>query len=144
MKKRIKRTLLERVRRFFNRKSDKEVKAGMDREKQKPETEEKEPESPVGDTPEKELPTEPQPQTTEAPDAAEVSENGEGASAEEPAPPETPAAEYVPREEFDALKAEIADLKALISNLPKTSEPVDAGTQQELDKLTALENKWNN
>lgn len=120
----------------------------MDKEEKKSLEEEKTSESPVGDTSEEEISTEAAQKPANGAETDEFAQDGLTDGAEAPAAgeqtPQTPVAEYVPREEFDALKAEIADLKALISNLPKNSEPVDAGTQQELDKLTALENKWNN
>lgn len=121
----------------------------MAKEEKKPEEEEREAASPVGDTSEEETSAKPAQQPANGAetddfaqdvptDAAEAEILAEGEQT-----PETPV-NYVAREEFDALKAELADLKALISNLPKNSEPVDAQAQQELDKLTALENKWNN
>lgn len=149
MKKRIKRTLSERIRRFFNRKSEKEVKAGMAKEEKNPEEEEREAASPVGDTSEEETSAKSAQQPANGAETDDFAQDvpTDAAEAEIPAEgeqtPETPV-NYVAREEFDALKAELADLKALISNLPKNSQPVDAQAQQELDKLTALENKWNN
>lgn len=123
----------------------------MATEEKKPESEEAKATNPVGDTSEEEESAElAKSPETEAETGEPTSDKPtDGESAESPAEgeqtPETPqGASYVAREEFDALKAEIADIKALISNLPKNSEPVDAQAQQELDKLTALENKWNN